>query len=62
MGHLKSFGRGLVGLFKSHPILTSLFLVFFVAFAGGFVVNLYSKLRGLPGGDKLPAPKVGAVA
>jgi hypothetical protein len=61
MGAIKSFGGKLLGLFKSHPILTSLFLLFFVVLAGKVVVDLYTKARlALPGGfgTKLPDPKV----
>ena len=58
MGNLKSFFRSLIGVFKSHPILTSIFLILFVAFGGSAVLGVYNRIRTLPLGDKLPAPKV----
>ena len=57
MGHLRSFGRSVVGLLRSHPILTAVSLLAFVALAGGFVVGIYDKINAATGG-KLPASKV----
>ena len=62
-GKLKSFGRSQLGVAKSHPILFAVFLLVVVAFGGGVIVNLYNKARAtVPGGSKLPAPKVAAAA